>query len=158
MFITCQIYSKSYLKTDLMFHQCSSSKYFLYPPGRFGRVIIVAKDNNTNMLRTEVWRELRQLDELVQNMTVTMPNGETFTYKDECARWEGQCFVNDILNLDKIIGEVWFTWYYLNYLSLVVISCVRLCDSLSRNRRRYILLCYFMIIVFLYTTWASSYF
>ncbi|XP_035436097.2 patched domain-containing protein 3 [Spodoptera frugiperda] len=74
--------------------------------GRFGRVIIVAKDNNTNMLRTEVWKELRQLDELVQNMTVTMPNGDTFTYKEECARWEGQCFTNDILNLDKIIGEV----------------------------------------------------
>lgn len=74
--------------------------------GRFGRVIIVAKDNNTNMLRTEVWKELRQLDELVQNMTVTLPSGETFTYKEECARWEGQCFTNDILNLDKIIGEV----------------------------------------------------
>lgn len=58
------------------------------------------------MLRTEVWKELRQLDELVQNMTVTMPNGDTFTYQDECARWEGQCFTNDILNLDKIIGEV----------------------------------------------------
>ncbi|XP_053625980.1 patched domain-containing protein 3 isoform X2 [Plodia interpunctella] len=75
-------------------------------PGRFGRVIVVPKDNNTNMLRTEVWKELRELDELVQNTTVTLPSGETFTYRDECARWEGQCFVNDILNLDKIIGEV----------------------------------------------------
>ncbi|CAB3255396.1 unnamed protein product [Arctia plantaginis] len=74
--------------------------------GRFGRVIIVSKDNNTNMLRTEVWKELRQLDDLVQNMTVTLPNGETFSYKEECARWEGQCYTNDILNLDKIIGEV----------------------------------------------------
>ncbi|XP_063531515.1 patched domain-containing protein 3 [Cydia strobilella] len=74
--------------------------------GRFGRTIIVPKDNNTNMLRAEVWRELRQLDELVQNITVTLPNGETFTYKEECAKWEGQCFTNDILNLDKIIEEV----------------------------------------------------
>ncbi|XP_046965285.1 patched domain-containing protein 3 isoform X2 [Vanessa cardui] len=74
--------------------------------GRFGRVIIVAKDNTTNMLRTEIWKELRQLDEYVQNITVTMDNGETFTYREECARWEGQCFANDILNLDKIIGEV----------------------------------------------------
>lgn len=77
--------------------------------GRFGRVIIVSKDNNTNMLRTEVWKELRQLDELVQNMTVTLPTGETFSYKEECARWEGQCYTNDILNLDKIIGEVRIT-------------------------------------------------
>ncbi|CAG9783858.1 unnamed protein product [Diatraea saccharalis] len=74
--------------------------------GRFGRVITVSKDNTTNMLRTEVWKELRELDELVQNITVTLPGGETFTYREECARWEGQCFVNDILNLDKIIGEV----------------------------------------------------
>nr|XP_026495368.1 patched domain-containing protein 3 isoform X2 [Vanessa tameamea] len=74
--------------------------------GRFGRVIIVAKDNTTNMLRTEIWKELRQLDEYVQNITVTLDNGETFTYREECARWEGQCFANDILNLDKIIGEV----------------------------------------------------
>ncbi|XP_041977331.1 patched domain-containing protein 3 isoform X2 [Aricia agestis] len=75
-------------------------------PGRFGRVIVVAKDNNTNLLRTEVFRELRELDELVRNITVTLPTGETFTYREECARWEGQCFTNDILNLDKIIGEV----------------------------------------------------
>lgn len=74
--------------------------------GRFGRVIVVSKDNDTNMLRTEIWKELRELDELVQNITVTLPDGETFTYREECARWEGQCFVNDILNLDKIIGEV----------------------------------------------------
>lgn len=60
------------------------------------------------MLRTEVWKELRQLDDLVQNVTVTLSTGETFTYRDECARWEGQCFTNDILNLDKIIGEVSF--------------------------------------------------
>lgn len=58
------------------------------------------------MLRTEVWRELRQLDEYVQNVTVTLENGEQFSYREECARWEGQCFTNDILNLDKIIGEV----------------------------------------------------
>lgn len=69
-------------------------------------MIIIAKDNQTNLLRTEVWKELRQLDEYVQNITVTLEDGETFTYKEECARWEGQCFVNDILNLDKIIGEV----------------------------------------------------
>ncbi|KAI5641695.1 patched family domain-containing protein [Phthorimaea operculella] len=74
--------------------------------GRFGRVIIVSKDNNTNILRTEFWKELRELDDLVQNITVRLPSGETFTYREECARWEGQCFTNDILNLDKIIGEV----------------------------------------------------
>lgn len=105
----------------------NSNPFFLFL-GRFGRVIIVAKDNNTNMLRTEVWKELRQLDELVQNMTVTLPNGETFTYKDECARWEGQCFVNDILNLDKIIGEVRF-----DHFQLLVFAIYRACQILGER-------------------------
>lgn len=77
----------------------------------------MAKDNNTNLLRTEIWKELRELDDLVQNVTVTLPTGETFTYREECARWEGQCFVNDILNLDKIIGEV------------MIILPAKLCDG-----------------------------
>lgn len=69
------------------------------------------------MLRTEVWNELRQLDEYVQNITVTLDNGETFTYSEECARWEGQCFTNDILNLDKVIGEVFHIFLLIIYFS-----------------------------------------
>lgn len=57
------------------------------------------------MLREDVFRELRQLDDIIQNSTVTY-DGETFTYRDACARWENECFVNDILNLDHIIKDV----------------------------------------------------
>ncbi|XP_062562304.1 patched domain-containing protein 3 [Armigeres subalbatus] len=74
-------------------------------PGRFGRVIIVSKDEDKNLLRSEVWKELRQLDGIIQNTTVHY-DGDTFTYRDMCARWENECFLNDILNLDQIIGEV----------------------------------------------------
>lgn len=73
--------------------------------GRFGRVIITAKDGDDNLLRTSVWKELRLLDEIIQNTTVDH-DGETFSYREICARWEGECFTNDILNLDYILPEV----------------------------------------------------
>jgi hypothetical protein len=81
---------------------------FLFPLkflGRFGRVIIESKDGDDNLIRKEVWQELRMLDDLIQNATVTY-EGETFTYRDTCAKWEDECYTNDILNLDAILDEV----------------------------------------------------
>ncbi|XP_030763532.1 patched domain-containing protein 3 isoform X2 [Sitophilus oryzae] len=57
------------------------------------------------MLRVEVWKEIRMLDELIQNMTVIYEN-EYFTYNDICAKWMTECFQNDILNLDYIMEDV----------------------------------------------------
>ncbi|KAL1497416.1 hypothetical protein ABEB36_008391 [Hypothenemus hampei] len=74
--------------------------------GRFGRVIITSKDGNKNMLRSEVWAEMKYLDELIQNMTVSVDDYEHFTYADICAKWMGECFQNDILNLEYIMDEV----------------------------------------------------
>lgn len=61
------------------------------------------------MLRREIFMELRQLDNLIQNATTTY-DGDTFTYKDNCARWENECFENDILNLDALMDDV--SWTY----------------------------------------------
>lgn len=52
-----------------------------------------------------MWKELRLLDDIIQNTTVEY-DGEVFSYKEICARWEGECFTNDILNLDYILPEV----------------------------------------------------
>ncbi|CAH0556056.1 unnamed protein product [Brassicogethes aeneus] len=73
--------------------------------GRFGRVILTAKDGDKNMLRKEVWQEMRLLDNLIQNMTV-FHDDEYYTYKEICAKWMTECFQNDILNLDFIIEDV----------------------------------------------------
>ncbi|XP_068897775.1 patched domain-containing protein 4 isoform X4 [Tenebrio molitor] len=73
--------------------------------GRFGRVIVTSKDGNKNLLRTVVWKELRLLDGIIQNMTV-YHDYEYFTYKDICAKWMSECFQNDILNLDYIMDDV----------------------------------------------------
>ncbi|PSN48726.1 hypothetical protein C0J52_08794 [Blattella germanica] len=74
-------------------------------PGRFGRVIVVPR-HGKDMLKREIFHELRMLDELIQNATVQWDDEEVFTYRDVCARWVDQCFQNDILNLDYIIDEV----------------------------------------------------
>lgn len=57
------------------------------------------------MIRQDVFQELRLLDNLIQNTTVSY-EGESFTYRDACARWENECFENDILNLDYILDDV----------------------------------------------------
>ena len=79
--------------------------HFIYFLGRFGRVIVVPKDQDDNMIRREIFQVLRHLDDLIQNATVSF-EGESFTYKDACAKWENECFSNDILNLDFLMDDV----------------------------------------------------
>lgn len=74
-------------------------------PGRFGRVIVIPRQGD-DMLRREIWEELRMLDDIIRNATVHWPGGEDFQYEQVCARWQDNCFVNDILNLDHVIDEV----------------------------------------------------
>jgi len=57
------------------------------------------------MLRVEVWKELRILDELIQNTTAHFED-QTFSYKDICAKWIDDCFQNDILNLHHVMEEI----------------------------------------------------
>lgn len=57
------------------------------------------------MLRPEVFWELRVLDEMIQNATAHY-DGETFTYRDICARSDDYCFQNDILDLADDMEEV----------------------------------------------------
>lgn len=73
--------------------------------GRFGRVIITTKDGNPNLIRREVFEELRILDGLIHNATAFY-DGESFRYNDICARKAGDCFENDILNVDSLMDEV----------------------------------------------------
>lgn len=52
------------------------------------------------------------LDDMIQNKTVTYDD-DTFTYSDICAKWENECFQNDILNLDQLMDEV-CDFFFLN--------------------------------------------
>lgn len=68
-------------------------------------MIVTAQDGDKNILRSSVWKELRLLDDIIQNITLFYDD-EYFTYTDICAKWMGSCFKNDILNLDTVIDEV----------------------------------------------------
>lgn len=68
-------------------------------------MILTSKDGDKNMLRVDVWKEMRLLDGYIQNMTV-QHDDEYFTYKEICAKWMTDCFNNDILNLDYIMEDV----------------------------------------------------
>ncbi|XP_031829962.1 patched domain-containing protein isoform X3 [Nomia melanderi] len=72
-------------------------------PGRFGHVIITSKDGEENLLRSAVFDELIQLDNIIKSAHATY-EGEVFTYKQICARWLDECFANDILSLHYIIN------------------------------------------------------
>lgn len=78
---------------------------FSFLLGRFGRLIITTKDGDRNLIRREVFQELRTLDDMIQNATVTYED-DLFTYRDVCAKWENECFQNDILNLDYLMDDV----------------------------------------------------
>lgn len=109
-----------------IFHFFYTFLYFI--KGRFGRVIIIPKDGKNTLLRKEVFTELRQLDDIIQNATVHY-DGDTFTYRDACARWENECFTNDILNLDYIIDDVSIR-FGLNQFPLLYILFTRFDDDL----------------------------
>lgn len=75
--------------------------------GRFGRVIVTTKDGDRNLIRREVFEELRILDGLIQNATITFDD-QTYTYQDVCAKNHDGCFVNSLLDLDQVMDEVSF--------------------------------------------------
>lgn len=95
--------------------------------GRFGRLIITSKDGDRNLIRSEVFQELRILDAMVQNATATY-DGESFTYQDICARKDGYCFENSILYLNDIMDDVSFKLN--NFHSIVFL--MRICFFFSR--------------------------
>ncbi|XP_058795764.1 patched domain-containing protein 3 [Phymastichus coffea] len=74
-------------------------------PGRFGHVVVLSKDNDTNLLRSVIFEELIVLDQMIRNATAVY-DGETYNYAKICAKWLGECFTNDILELDQIIEDV----------------------------------------------------
>ncbi|GLH02013.1 Patched domain-containing protein 3 [Gryllus bimaculatus] len=110
-------------------------------PGRFGRVIVIPKHGH-DMLRREIWAELRLLDQIIQNATVAWEDEETFTYRDVCARWIDQCFHNDILNLEgaaweerflEVVGEA--DRHLFKHISIARFASRTLDIELERNTR-----------------------
>lgn len=59
------------------------------------------------MLTSEIWRELRLLDDIIQGMTISHGDPpQLFSYREICAKWMDECFQNNIINLDQIMEKV----------------------------------------------------
>ena len=73
--------------------------------GRFGRLLITAKDEGS-LLRSDVWREIYFLDQLVRNLTIEWEE-KNYTYKTLCAKtMNGYCWNNDILELGLYMDRI----------------------------------------------------
>jgi hypothetical protein len=69
--------------------------------GRFGRILIVAKDGGS-VMRESIFREIVHIDAIIRNMTIEYDD-DSYNYEDVCARMNGRCHSNDILDFaDKI--------------------------------------------------------
>ena len=55
------------------------------------------------MLEPEAWSEVRLIHEAVLSLRVEM-NGTTYTYRDICAGWRGECYTNSILSFADIFA------------------------------------------------------
>ena len=69
---------------------------FLFQPqrvsrvGKYGRLIVKVAEDEGNLMRSDVWRDILRIDSLVQNIQVEHGPG-IYRYSDICARWAGAC-------------------------------------------------------------------
>lgn len=61
------------------------------------RLFVVALDGGT-LLRTSVWDEIRALDKVIHDLRFEWDE-EELSYGVLCARWEDECYENDVLEL-----------------------------------------------------------
>lgn len=81
--------------------------------GKFGRVIITAADEGT-LLRTKLWNQIIELENIIYDITVEY-EGLNFQYEDVCAKWDGICKTNEILNLVDVMAEIETGQFNLTY-------------------------------------------
>lgn len=72
--------------------------------GRFGRVIVVATDGG-DILRPQVFEEIVLLDALIQNITIDYDD-VSYRYSDLCAKMNGKCAPNNILDFADKVGDL----------------------------------------------------
>ncbi|CAM1305601.1 daf-6 (predicted) [Pycnogonum litorale] len=69
--------------------------------GRYGRVLVTSV-GNPSVLRPEFFRDLLEIDRIVKNIRVTLDD-ETKDFDDDmCAKWNGRCVDNDVLELANV--------------------------------------------------------
>jgi len=67
-------------------------------------LILTANDGGT-LLRSSIWNEILELDEIMKNTTISW-KGQEFKYKNLCAQWGNDCFENRFLDFASLIPEI----------------------------------------------------
>jgi hypothetical protein len=65
---------------------------------------VQAKDDGS-LLRPEVFSEIKELDDIVHNIEIEWDE-DSYRYETLCANWEGECYENDVLELNETMGEI----------------------------------------------------
>merc|ERR1719288_480797 len=73
-------------------------------PGKFGRVIVAAKDGGS-MLRSHLWDQLLPLLQVIYNVTV-VHEGNQLRYAQLCAQWNQYCYDNEILRMAGLMPDI----------------------------------------------------
>lgn len=81
--------------------------------GRFGRLLIVANDGGS-VLRSSIFSQVVMLDSMIRNMTIEYDD-DVYRYDQLCARMNGRCYSNDILEFADKIKEIEEDKFFLKY-------------------------------------------
>ena len=74
--------------------------------GRYGRIIIVAKDGGS-LLREKLFNQILFVDAIVQNITIHhKEDGRDYSYYDLCAISKGYCWDNSILGIGRHMPDI----------------------------------------------------
>ncbi|UYV60911.1 daf-6 [Cordylochernes scorpioides] len=71
--------------------------------GMFGRAILTSRDGGS-VLRSSEFQEIVELDRLIRNISF-IQDGQTWRYQDVCVRNHGECFRNEVLDLQKRVSS-----------------------------------------------------
>ncbi|KAI1292848.1 Patched domain-containing protein 3 [Halotydeus destructor] len=81
--------------------------------GRFGRIILVAKDGGS-VLRSDIFAEVVKLDAAIKNFTIFWDD-VPFKYSDLCAKSDDRCSANEILDFGDKMAAIESKDFFLEY-------------------------------------------
>lgn len=89
--------ARAFVKEHFPYDDSMFSSQRLYAEGNYA-ILIVKSKNGANILRTETFKEIIELDKKVTNISVS--NGQNkLQFKDLCAKVNGRCVSNALLDI-----------------------------------------------------------
>ena len=72
--------------------------------GLYGYVMVTSR-NGQSILQPQIWSEVKQLQDMIVNMKIDHNNSQ-YQYKDICAKWNGECYTNNLLSLADTFSNI----------------------------------------------------